>query len=103
MHILNLGVLQNVCAEGILLMMEHAVFGGLEIEEKLRLIYNDFGSYCKLQGISCSQRRFTAANLHYPVNNKPATDFPFLSAKAFNCRVVLAWLADSWLAHRNQI
>ena len=85
---------------GILHLMESAVFGGLAIEEKLRFIYNDFGSYCKLQGISCSQRQFTEANLHWYAN-KPATDYPFLSAKAFNCRVVLAWLADSWLAHKS--
>lgn len=100
MHILNLGILQNVCAEGILWLMEHNVFcdGITAAADKLRLVFNEFKRYCKIHGISCSQRTFTPANLHYATGADKQTDYPFLSAKAYNCRVVLAWLADCWLA-----
>ena len=80
MHILNLGILQNVCAEGILWLMEHNVFcdGITAAADKLRLVFNEFKRYCKIHGVSCSQRTFTPANLHYATGADKQTDYPFL-------------------------
>ena len=50
--------------------------------------FNQFKQWCSRSGISTSQRRFTPASLH--LNVKPP-DYPFLGAKAYNCRVVTAW------------
>ena len=49
MHILNLGILQNVCAEGILWLMEHNVFcdGITAAADKLRLVFNEFRGIAK--------------------------------------------------------
>ena len=93
MHILNLGVLQNVAAEGILWLIEHKVYGGTDVvDDQLRCAYNEFQRFLRMNRLSCSQRRFTSANLHL---NAQSPDFPYLSAKAFNCRVILAWLSDA--------
>ena len=93
MHILNLGLLQNVTAEGILWLVEHKVHGGTTLDDGLRLAYNAFQVFLRRNRISCSQRRFTRANMHL---SDATPDFPYLSAKAFNCRVILAWLDDPW-------
>ena len=95
MHILNLGVMQTTAAEGLLWLTEHSVHGGVDVADKLRRSYGAFKEWLKTSGLACSQRCFTPANLHL---NNP--DYPFLSAKAFNCRVVLAWLADPWLCFK---
>ena len=95
MHILNLGVLQTLVADAIIWMaLDHNLFGGDgdEMNPKLQLAYNSFKAWLKASKLSCSQRRFTVSSLHIKPDN-----FPWISAKAFNCRVLLAWCADLWL------
>ena len=89
MHILNLGVMQTTAAEGILWLSDHSVHGGENLADRLRLSHCSFKKWLKLSHIGCSQRCFTPSSLHLNV-----PDFPFLAAKAYNCRVVIAWLAD---------
>ena len=91
MHILNLGVMQTTAAEGILWLTDHCVHGGADIAKQLRRAHCAFKAWLQRNSVGCSQRCFTQASLHLNV-----PDFPFLSAKAYNCRVVLAWLADPW-------
>ena len=95
MHTLNLGIMQNLAAEGILCLTDHNVYSSSEcMKQQLHACFNQFKQWCSRSGISTSQRRFTPASLH--LNVKPP-DYPFLGAKAYNCRVVTAWLAASQL------
>ena len=96
MHVLNLGVWQSCVADGILHLCE-GTFGhrvDVSLPEQLRWAFRSFKDWLKLNRLSCSQRVFTVSNMH--IN---ATEYPFLNAKAFNCRILVAWLA----VHRMQI
>ena len=92
MHTLNLGVLQTLVAECILYLCENDVYQGDDIDERLQNAYNSFRAWCRSHKIGCSQRLFRSATLHLVPD-----DYPWIGAKAFNCRVLMAWLADFWL------
>ena len=55
----------------------------------LRRQYYAFRSWCKENKITCSTRMFTPSQLRVKHD-----DFPFLGTKAYNTRVIIAWLAD---------
>ena len=55
----------------------------------LKLAWADFKKFAESIGVSTSQKRFTKSQLGY----RKLNDAPKLQAKAFNCRVILAWLA----------
>ena len=90
MHILCLGTWQTCVAEGILHLCEGTFAGSDEVSvpEQLRWAFRSFKDWLKLSRLSCSQRMFTVTNMH--INS---TEFPCLNAKAFNCRILVAWLA----------
>ena len=91
MHTLNLGVFQSLAAEGLLHMCENECLGaGADLTHQLCLTFLDFKRWQTREGISCSGREFSVKRLH--VCN---TDYPFLGYKAFNTRIVIAYLAAS--------
>ena len=99
MHVLALGIYQTLAAEVLLWMSEHKVFcdrpqAGLD--EHLRYAFHNFKEWQTREHVTCSGRVFTSKRLHVSPG-----DFPWLGYKAFNCRVVLAWLAAARLLIKN--
>ena len=91
MHILNLGVLQTLCADAIIYLCENFIYGMGTLDEQLRHAFKAFKVWCFANRLGCTQRVFTCRSLHV----SSGADYPFLSAKAFNCRIILAWVAES--------
>ena len=89
MHALSLGVYQTLTAEALLWMCAHSVFGQGSLDEQLLNGFLAFKAWASRLGLSCSGRPFSTKRLH--VTN---TDFPYLGYKAFNTRIVLAFVAD---------
>ena len=89
MHTLNLGIFQTLAAEGLLWLAENKVFeAGPDVPSQLHSAYVRFRTWLRSNCIGCSTRRWTVASIHLT-----GDDFPWLSCKAFNCRIVLAFLA----------
>ena len=91
MHVLALGVYQTLVAEGILWLSEHCAFcndPAEPMDKHLRAAFLDFKAWQRRESVTCSGRPFTTKRLHIS-----DVDFPFLSYKAFNCRIALAWAA----------
>ena len=88
MHVSNLGIWQTLVAEGILHLSEYDDEHASSLETRFRRQFLSFRSWCRAQGISCSQRVFTATNMHLHEH------YVWLNAKAFNCRILVGWLAD---------
>ena len=89
MHVLNLGIWQTCVAEGILHLCEETFPQAVRsLPEQLRWAFRCFKDWLQLNKLSCSQRLFTVTNMHIS-----STDFAWLNAKAFNCRILVAWLA----------
>lgn len=61
-------------------------------DEALRHLDPDFRSWTHMNRASCSHRLWGAKHLHME-NNDGARTFPWLNAKAYNARVILAGLA----------
>ena len=61
-------------------------------DEALRHLYQDFRSWTHMNRASCSHRLWRAKHLHIE-NHDGVSTFPWLNAKAYNARVILAWLA----------
>ena len=96
MHACNLGIFLVVIAEGILLLARNLCHQ-LSLEESLQVTYLKFKSWLSTKGISCSQRRWTPKSLHM---TGEVPNYPWLKAKAFNARVILGWLAETYLQRR---
>ena len=92
MHACNLGIFLVVIAEGILLLARN-LYHQLLLEESLQVTYLKFKSWLSTKGISCSQRRWTPKSLHMAGD---VPNYPWLKAKAFNARVILGWLAETY-------
>ena len=90
MHTLALGVYQTLCAEGLLWLTTNGCFGQGDMDVRLRKAFETFKVWMKASRLSCSGRAFCTKRLHVS-----DVEFPFLSYKAFNCRIVLAFLAES--------
>lgn len=61
--------------------------------EALGHCYSDFKHWCSQNKISCSQRKWSVKKLNLTDVNG-AANYPSLDAKAFNGRIILAFLAD---------
>lgn len=92
MHSLNLGIYLIIIAEGILMLARHRPH--IPLEESIRVDYSRFRNWCSQTGVSCSQRCWTPKVLHL---TGQAENYPWLKAKAYNARVILAWLAAPFL------
>ena len=94
MHALALGVYQSLAADTLLWMCHHNAFdtGSTDLDVQLQHAFEAFKIWMKRSGVYCSGRQFTSKRLHVC-----ETDYPWLAYKAFNCRVVIAFLADPWL------
>lgn len=99
MHACNLGIFLVVIAEGILLLARN-LYHQLSLEESLQVTYLKFKSWLSTKGISCSQRRWTLRSLHM---TGEVPNYPWLKAKAFNARVILGWLAETYSQHRRNL
>ena len=97
MHSLQLGVYQTVTAEALLWLCKHGVYGNndLEIDVRLANAYVAFKSWLSRSRLTCSGRMFSSKRLHLS-----SVDYPFLGYKAYNTRVVLAFLAESCRQYR---
>ena len=90
MHVLNLGLYQTLCAEGLLWLAENGCYGLGDLNTRLRGGYEALRRWMRAAGLHCSGRQFSMKRLHVTV---PEVDFPYVAYKAFNCRILLAFLA----------
>ncbi|CAE6944155.1 unnamed protein product [Symbiodinium sp. CCMP2456] len=99
MHSLQLGIYQIVTAESLLWLCRHGVFGGphLDIDVRLANAYVAFKSWMASSRLTCSGRMFSSKRLHLC-----STDYPYLGYKAYNTRVVLAFVAAQLCDNRVQ-
>lgn len=89
MHSLNLGLYLVCAAEGILGL---ARASSSELDNALKETFRSFQAFLRRNRIPCSQRAWSKRSLHL---TGEVADFPWLKAKAYNARVILAWLAVS--------
>ena len=94
MHVLNLGLYQTLGAEGLLWLSQHGCYGLGDLNTRLRGAYDAFRSWMRAAGLHCSGRQFNMKRLHLA---DPQVDYPFIGYKAFNCRILLAFLAAARL------
>ena len=87
MHSLNLGVYLVCIAEGILALARASPLG---LKEALKETFRSFQAFLRRNKIPCSQRAWSERSLHL---TGEVANYPFLKAKAYNSRVILAWLA----------
>ena len=91
MHVLALGIHQTMNAESLIWLCEHSAFcsePSADLDTHLRCAFLAFKKWQRDESICCSGRMFHSKKLHIS-----PTDYPWLSYKAFNGRVVLAWTA----------
>ena len=92
MHICNLGLFMVLNAEGMTILGEHRAWRwGCTFQEAQDSIFGDFKQFCVANKIRCSQRRWKI----HTVSSKGVPEYIFLVAKAFNARVILAFLSDT--------
>ena len=87
MHSLNLGLYLVAVAEGILAFARSAT---VPLREALKDTFRQFQAFLRRNKIPCSQRAWTERSLHLTGD---VQNYPWLKCKAYNCRVILAWLA----------
>ena len=96
MHTLNLGIYLTVNAEGLLMLAALRVSQyHCNLDEALSHLYDDFRDWCIANRTTCSQRRWCSKQLHFESDG--VRTFPWLHSKAFNARVILGWLAETFL------
>lgn len=94
MHSNHLGIYHIVNAQGLIMLAENKQRRwGCSLEEAIRHCFCDFKHWCSRNKIRCSQRRWSLKKLNMTDSNGMPS-FPSLDAKAFNSRVILAFLAD---------
>lgn len=102
MHSNHLGIYHIVNAEGLLILAENKQRRwACSLEEALRHCFCDFRHWCSRNKIRCSHRRWSVKKL----NITDAKGLPSFG-KAFNSRIILAFLADpshftflSWVSY----
>ena len=87
MHSLNLGLFLVVVAEGILALARSSQ---LPLKAALKETFLSFQAFIRRNKIPCSQRAWTERALHL---SGEVANYPWLKCKAYNSRVILAWLA----------
>ena len=94
MHSLNLGFGEQVnggCLRHLLDSGFYGDVGRLPLQARLHLAWADFRRWAKDNHVTTSQPRFTVSKL----NARADHDVPALSSKAYNSRVVTAYLAEA--------
>lgn len=91
MHIINLGLLFPTNGGALLLLCELGWFGGGDLSTQLEVAYANFVDFCKQNAIRQSQPPFTVKMV------LKKTGQEMLTAKAYNGRCVLSWLAHCLL------
>ena len=99
MHTLNLGIYPVALAEGLLVLTECWITKSLDAERNaedaldqgLKEMFVRFKMWTRANRITCSMRQWKRATLH--IKECDNTVFPWMLVKAFNARVVLAWLS----------
>jgi hypothetical protein len=90
-HNFNLGISQYLNGSVIATLVEKAgLWAARSLIESLKLAYADFKLWARQRGISHSQQCFTKGMLSRPSRQH----FPLFKHKAWNGRVIAAWLAD---------
>ena len=93
MHTNNLGIFLILNAEGLQVLARHrSSIWGCTFNEALSHLYDDFRSWCRSKSIKCSHRKWHERQLHLETAQGEKT-LGWLNAKAFNARVILAWLS----------
>lgn len=94
MHSNHLGIYHICNAEGLLILATNKQRRwNCSFDDALQHCFCDFKHWCKRNKICCSQRRWSEKKLNL-TDPKGFPSFPSLDGKAFNSRVILAWLAD---------
>ena len=97
MHTNNLGIFLIINCEGLVVLAEHkSGVWGCTSDEALGHLYADFREWCSSKSIRCSHRRWYAKHLHL-MTSTGEKSFGWLNSKAYNARVILAWLAETCL------
>ena len=101
MHTCQLGIFLVLIAEGLIMLAQNRVgHWACTMDQAIYHLYNDFRAWCSKNKIKCSHRRWKKSHLHMETMVAPGLtvpSFPWLNAKAMNSRILLAWLADSYL------
>lgn len=89
MHTVNLGLAFTFNGSTLYHLLNIGWFGSPEtpLLDRLNHAYDDFLIFCRIEKVRCSQKRFRVSTLLKKANG------PFLTTKAHNARVVVAWLA----------
>ena len=94
MHTNQLGLYNILNAEGLLILGTNMVGRWqCDLEDALGHLFQDFKYFCHQNKISCSQRKWSVKKLHLTTAERPS--FPHLDTKAYNARVILAFLAEA--------
>lgn len=97
MHTNQLGLYHIANAEGLLMLATNMEKRwGCSLEDALAHLYNDFKFWCQQKKITCSQRRWSVKKLNLMDSSGP--QFPTLVTKAYNARIILAFLADACMS-----
>ena len=95
MHVNQLGLYHILNAEGLLMLAEtKQLQWGCHLEDSLGHLFEDFKYWCRQKKIVCSQRRWLVKNFHLMELDGP--NYPKLETKAYNARVILAFVAELW-------
>ncbi|CAL1144977.1 unnamed protein product, partial [Cladocopium goreaui] len=100
MHVVNLGILYTVNGSALNLLVQGGWFGnepGINSHVKLARAHRDFKAFISKNKIQCSQPDFTPKMIY------KKGGIISLTAKAYNGRVILAWLDETvYLASQDQ-
>jgi len=88
-HAVKLGVARIISASALLDLCDRGHFGGRPLANQLSAAWNSFKQWLRRGYLHSNLRRFTASRL-----NHSTTEYPELAAKAWNCRLVVGWLAS---------
>lgn len=92
MHTINLGFGASVNGNVLVDLITATTLYGpddMSLDLKLRAVHADLKRWCRVNGASCSQPMLTTRKLHMGPNV-----YPELDAKAYNSRVITAYLAE---------
>ena len=91
MHGQHLGTGQHIVGSTlVVLCKDEKKFGNFDLATSLKHAWLEFKAWCKFRSISCSMGMFTPQR----VQCGQKVGYAFLTTKAANCRICIAWLAE---------